>query len=74
MLTWPLRIIPSCFAELEVGDEIELKGPLGSFEWLGKGVANWRGVKRKTRNIGMICGGSGPSSFSSSDLEQWPAN
>jgi len=27
------------FDELELGDTIELKGPLGSFVWKGKGVA-----------------------------------
>ncbi|SGY20627.1 BQ5605_C016g08109 [Microbotryum silenes-dioicae] len=47
------------FDELQIGDKVEFKGPLGSFRWLGKGMCNWKGVKRRARNIGMICGGSG---------------
>ncbi|GAA6022863.1 hypothetical protein JCM11491_007022 [Sporobolomyces phaffii] len=47
------------FEELQIGDRIELKGPLGSFEWLGGGRARWRGVERRPKQIGLICGGSG---------------
>jgi nitrate reductase (NAD(P)H) len=47
------------FSELVVGDTLEIKGPLGSFTWEGRGVAVWRGVRRKVKNVGLICGGSG---------------
>ena len=47
------------FHQLEIGDEVELKGPLGSFVWQGNGTAMYRGVPRKYKQIGMICGGSG---------------
>jgi hypothetical protein len=30
-------------------------------EWIGDGHADWRGVKRKIRHVGMVCGGSGQS-------------
>jgi nitrate reductase (NAD(P)H) len=47
------------FEELKIGETVEFKGPLGSFEWLGSGMARWKGVERKASQIGMICGGSG---------------
>lgn len=47
------------FHQLQIGDEVELKGPLGSFVWQGNRTAVYRGVPRKYKEIGMICGGSG---------------
>lgn len=47
------------FHQLVLGDTVQLKGPLGSFVWAGQGVANWRGIDRKIKEVGMICGGSG---------------
>jgi hypothetical protein len=44
---------------LEVGHEIQMKGPLGSFTWLGKCEALWKGNKVKPGSLGFICGGSG---------------
>ncbi|CAE6470025.1 unnamed protein product [Rhizoctonia solani] len=47
------------FYQLAVGDTVELKGPLGSFIWSGNGVALWKGIERRVRNVGLICAGSG---------------
>ncbi|KAG9092109.1 hypothetical protein FRC07_011727, partial [Ceratobasidium sp. 392] len=47
------------FHQLVANDTIELKGPLGSFIWNGRGVALWRGVEHKVKHIGLICAGSG---------------
>jgi len=47
------------FHELAIGDCVEMKGPLGSFTWEGPGMARWKGIQRKVKNIGLICGGSG---------------
>jgi len=57
------------FHELVIGDSVEMKGPLGSFIWEGRGrrgggnVGNhirWKDVPRSgVRKLGLICGGSG---------------
>jgi nitrate reductase (NAD(P)H) len=49
------------FNLLQVGDTVDLKGPLGSFIWKGNGTASWRGTTRKLNEIGLVCGGSGES-------------
>jgi NAD(P)H-flavin reductase len=46
-------------SKMQSGDEVQIKGPLGSFLWSGNGHATWKGQKRKVRQVGMICGGSG---------------
>ncbi|OCH89836.1 nitrate reductase [Obba rivulosa] len=45
--------------QLRIGDTVELKGPLGSFIWKGCGTAFWKGLSRRVREVGMVCGGSG---------------
>jgi nitrate reductase (NAD(P)H) len=49
----------AAFEQLAVGDDIELKGPIGSFEWINAGLYRWRNTERKTKSVGMICAGSG---------------
>ncbi|KZV85378.1 ferredoxin reductase-like protein, partial [Exidia glandulosa HHB12029] len=49
----------AALSKLVVGDEVELKGPLGSFIWEGDGHTIYRGMRSKCREIGMICAGSG---------------
>lgn len=51
------------FSQLSVGDTLEVKGPLGSFIWQGAGRALWKGVPRHITELGLVCGGSGRSSF-----------
>ncbi|VDB91648.1 unnamed protein product [Peniophora sp. CBMAI 1063] len=47
------------FEKLQVGDQVEVKGPIGSFIWKGRGSYLWRGKTGHTKNVGMICAGSG---------------
>lgn len=47
------------FAELKIGDVVELKGPIGHFIWKGQGTALLDGIERRVREIAMVCGGSG---------------
>ena len=44
---------------LAIGDPIEMKGPIGKFEYLGHGRCTIQGVERKVSKFIMICGGSG---------------
>lgn len=44
---------------LPVGGSIDVKGPIGKFEYKGKGNVELNGVPRHVKSLSMICGGSG---------------
>ncbi|KAF1811577.1 nitrate reductase-like protein [Eremomyces bilateralis CBS 781.70] len=45
--------------QLPVGGRVYFKGPIGKFEYLGKGLCSINGDRRTVREFRMICGGSG---------------
>lgn len=45
--------------KIEIGMEVEFKGPIGKLEYLGRGQVTISGVHRKVSSFVMICGGSG---------------
>jgi nitrate reductase (NAD(P)H) len=44
---------------LKIGNFIEMKGPIGKFEYLGHGRCTIQGIERTVKSFIMICGGSG---------------
>ena len=44
---------------LPMGADVEFKGPIGKFEYLGRGRCAVSGTERKVRRFAMICAGSG---------------
>ncbi|KAF2279182.1 nitrate reductase [Westerdykella ornata] len=44
---------------LPIGHAVEFKGPIGKFEYLGKGKCAINNVQRDVKRFFMICGGSG---------------
>jgi len=44
---------------LPVGHAVDFKGPIGKFEYLGRGLCAINGVKRPVSRLAMICAGSG---------------
>ena len=44
---------------LPIGHGIDFKGPIGKFEYLGKGKCMVKGAERTVKRFLMICGGSG---------------
>lgn len=44
---------------LPIGHFIEMKGPIGKFEYLGRGLCSISGKQRTVKSFVMICGGSG---------------
>lgn len=45
--------------QLQIGDMIKVKGPLGHFEYLGRGRIHVNGEERQAKKLGFICGGTG---------------
>jgi nitrate reductase (NAD(P)H) len=44
---------------LPLGDAVDFKGPVGKFEYLGRGRCNISGRERRVRRFIMVCAGSG---------------
>lgn len=44
---------------LPLGADVEFKGPIGKFEYLGKGLCAINGIRKTVKRFLMICGGSG---------------
>jgi len=44
---------------LKIGDTIDVKGPMGEFNYLGNGEFTWHGKHRKCTHISMLAGGTG---------------
>mmetsp|Transcript_11234 Transcript_11234/g.24174 ORF Transcript_11234/g.24174 Transcript_11234/m.24174 type:complete len:898 (+) Transcript_11234:158-2851(+) len=44
---------------LKVGDSVQVKGPLGHFEYVRSGHVQVLGKAREIKKLGMICGGTG---------------
>jgi nitrate reductase (NAD(P)H) len=44
---------------IPIGHFVEFKGPIGKFEYLGRGECTVNNVKRHVKRFFMICGGSG---------------
>jgi nitrate reductase (NAD(P)H) len=44
---------------LPIGHFVDFKGPIGKFEYLGRGLCAINGISRTVKRFIMICGGSG---------------
>lgn len=44
---------------LPIGHGVDFKGPIGKFEYLGRGLCAINGTERRVRKFAMICAGSG---------------
>lgn len=44
---------------LPIGHGVDFKGPIGKFEYIGRGRCSVNGAERTVRKFAMICGGSG---------------
>jgi nitrate reductase (NAD(P)H) len=44
---------------LAIGESVDFKGPIGKFQYLGRGLCSINGTERSITTFYMICGGSG---------------
>ncbi|OCK79717.1 hypothetical protein K432DRAFT_405332 [Lepidopterella palustris CBS 459.81] len=44
---------------LPIGHFVDVKGPIGKFEYIGRGLCSINGTQRRVNRFFMICGGSG---------------
>ena len=44
---------------LPIGHDVDFKGPIGKFTYLGRGLCSINGTERRVKKFAMICGGSG---------------
>lgn len=44
---------------IPIGHWVDMKGPIGKFEYLGRGLCSINGKERKVKRFFMVCGGSG---------------
>lgn len=44
---------------LAIGQKVDFKGPIGKFEYLGRGLCSINGKRKSVKRFVMICGGSG---------------
>lgn len=44
---------------LPLGSEVDMKGPLGGFEYLGQGLCSIKGEQRRFTRFAMLCAGTG---------------
>ena len=47
------------FSQLQIGDTLEVKGPLGSVILQNHESIIYKGVSRTVTKFGLVCGGSG---------------
>lgn len=45
--------------KLPLGSEVDMKGPLGGFEYLGQGLCSIKGEQRRFTRFAMLCAGTG---------------
>jgi nitrate reductase (NAD(P)H) len=49
----------SALDQIPIGHFVDFKGPIGKFEYIGKGICTVNGAARNVSTLYMICGGSG---------------